>query len=68
MSDMKTKQRQPPGTGLPVRNDILRALLNSEYKHLSPKLEHVHLSAVRSSTRPTNVSTTYTFRKRPLWP
>jgi hypothetical protein len=41
---MKTKKkRQSSGTGLPVRNDILHALLNSEYKHLSPKLEHVHL-------------------------
>jgi len=40
---MKMKKRQPSGTGLPVRNDILRALLNSEYKHLSPELEHVHL-------------------------
>lgn len=26
-----------------VRNDILAALLNSEYKHLRPKLERVHL-------------------------
>jgi CRP-like cAMP-binding protein len=42
-TEMKSKKGQPTGTGLPVRNDILRALLNSEYKHLSPKLEHVHL-------------------------
>lgn len=28
---------------LPVRNDILRALFSSEYKHLSPKLERVNL-------------------------
>jgi CRP-like cAMP-binding protein len=40
---MKSKRRPPSGTNLPVRNDILRAFLNSEYKHLSPKLEHVHL-------------------------
>ncbi|MGZ5153749.1 MAG: Crp/Fnr family transcriptional regulator, partial [Burkholderiales bacterium] len=35
---------QPSGKDLPVRNDILRALLNSEYKHLSPKLEQVNLN------------------------
>src|ERR1700736_6125900 len=40
---MRMKKRQPSRTALPVRNDILRALLNSEYKHLSPKLEHIHL-------------------------
>src|SRR3984893_12798947 len=40
---MKSKRRQSSGTGLAVKNDILRALLNSEYKHLSPQLEHVHL-------------------------
>jgi len=41
---MKTKKkRQPSGTGKAVRNDILHALLNSEYQHLSPKLEPVHL-------------------------
>ena len=40
---MKTKTRQPSGTGSPVRNDLLRALLSSEYKHLSPKLEPVDL-------------------------
>src|SRR5688572_21804179 len=27
----------------PVRNDILRALLNSEYSRLRPRLEHVKL-------------------------
>jgi hypothetical protein len=40
---MKTKKRRPSGTALPVRNDILHALLNSEYQHLSPKLEPVTL-------------------------
>jgi CRP-like cAMP-binding protein len=43
ITEMKTKKRQPSGTSLPVRNDILHALLNSEYQHLSPKLEPVHL-------------------------
>lgn len=42
-TEMKTKKRQPSETGFPVKNDILRALLNSEYKHLSPQLEHVRL-------------------------
>jgi CRP-like cAMP-binding protein len=40
---MKTKKRQPSGKDLPVRNDLLRALLNSEYKHVSPKLQQVDL-------------------------
>ena len=40
---MKTKKPQPSGKDLPVRNDLLRALLNSEYKHLSPKLQQVDL-------------------------
>jgi CRP-like cAMP-binding protein len=40
---MKIKKRQPPGTGISVKNNILHALLTSEYKHLSPKLERVHL-------------------------
>jgi hypothetical protein len=40
---MTTKKRQPSGTDFHVRNDILHALLNSEYKHLSPKLEQVAL-------------------------
>jgi CRP-like cAMP-binding protein len=34
---------QPSGTDFAIRNDILRALLNSEYKHLNPKLERVDL-------------------------
>lgn len=38
------KTRKPlPAPGSPVRNDILRALLSSEYKHLSPVLEQVEL-------------------------
>ncbi len=41
---MRTKKRQPSGTEVPVRNDILRALLNSEYEHLRPKLERVDLN------------------------
>src|ERR1039457_5597551 len=41
---MTTKKRQPSGTDFHVRNDILHALLNSEYKHLSPKLEQVALN------------------------
>jgi len=40
---MKAKKRQPAGANFHVRNDILHALLNSEYKHLSPKLERVAL-------------------------
>lgn len=40
---MKRKKRRPSGTNLPVRNDILRALLNAEYKQLSPMLEQVDL-------------------------
>lgn len=40
---MKTRKRQLSGADSPVRNDLLRALLNSEYKHLSPKLEQVDL-------------------------
>lgn len=44
---MTTHKRQPRGTGLPVRNDILRALLNSEYRHLSPMLERVDLKRER---------------------
>jgi hypothetical protein len=38
---MKTKKR--PGADFHVKNGILHALLNSEYKHLSPKLENVDL-------------------------
>ena len=40
---MKTKKRKPSAAGFHVRNDILHALLNSEYEHLSPKLEQVDL-------------------------
>jgi CRP-like cAMP-binding protein len=40
---MTTKKRQRSGKALRVKNDILQALLNSEYKHLSPKLENVDL-------------------------
>src|SRR5665213_3486358 len=40
---MVTKQPNPSRTDSSARNDILQALLNSEYKHLSPKLEHVRL-------------------------
>jgi hypothetical protein len=40
---MKTKKRQPSGTDFHVRIDILHALRNFEYKHLSPKLEQVAL-------------------------
>ena len=42
-NEVRTNQRHPSGTHAPVKNDILRALLNSEYKHLSPKLERVDL-------------------------
>lgn len=40
---MRTKQRRPSATDLAIRNDILRALLSSEYQHLRPKLEQVDL-------------------------
>lgn len=40
---MKAMKSHPSGPDFPVRNDILSALLNSEYKHLSPKLEQVDL-------------------------
>ncbi len=40
---MKKKQRQPSGSDLPIRNDLLRALVSSEYQHLSSKLEQVDL-------------------------
>jgi hypothetical protein len=40
---MKTKKRQRSGKAFHVKNDILHALLNSEYKHLRPKLEQVDL-------------------------
>ena len=41
---MKVKnKRHRTGTDFVVKNDILRALLNSEYKHLSPMLGRVEL-------------------------
>lgn len=40
---MKSKKRPPAATALAIRNDILRALLSSEYQHLRPKLEQVDL-------------------------
>ena len=40
---MKTKERRPLATDLVIRNDIVRALLSSEYQHLRPKLEQVDL-------------------------
>jgi CRP-like cAMP-binding protein len=40
---MKAKRSRHSRAAAPVRNDILAALLNSEYKHLRPKLERVHL-------------------------
>ena len=42
---MNTRKRQRSEASSPVRNDLLRALLSSEYRHLSPKLERVHLKA-----------------------
>jgi CRP-like cAMP-binding protein len=39
----ETKKKLPSRADSPFRNDVLRALLNSEYKHLSPKLEKVDL-------------------------
>jgi CRP-like cAMP-binding protein len=41
---MKTGKLQPLAANAPVRNDILSALLNSEYKHLRPWLEPVELA------------------------
>ena len=40
---MKTTKRRVSEAKSPSRNDLLCALLNSEYKHLSPKLEPVDL-------------------------
>ena len=40
---MKKKTRHRSKPGLPIRNDLLRALLNSEYQHLASKLEQVDL-------------------------
>src|ERR1700730_14164421 len=42
-SVMKAKRSRHSRAAAPIRNDILAALLNSEYKHLRPKLERVHL-------------------------
>src|SRR5687767_1379473 len=36
-------KRSRSGAESAVRNDILRALLNSEYKHIRPMLERVNL-------------------------
>jgi len=41
----KTRKRSRSGQVSAIRNDILRALLNSEYKHLRPRLERVNLAA-----------------------
>jgi CRP-like cAMP-binding protein len=41
---MKTTKRQRSEASSPIRNDLLRALLSSEYRHLRPKLEHVELN------------------------
>jgi CRP-like cAMP-binding protein len=38
-----TKKRRSSRPDSPIRNDVLRALFNSEYKHLLPKLERVEL-------------------------
>jgi CRP-like cAMP-binding protein len=40
---MTKKKRQPFRSDSAIRNDLLRALLNSEYRHLSSKLEQVDL-------------------------
>ena len=40
---MKPSKPKSPRASSPVRNDILRALLASEYKHLSSKFERVEL-------------------------
>src|SRR5688572_18578926 len=41
----KTPKRSRSAQVSGVRNDILRALLNSEYRHLRPRLERVNLAA-----------------------
>lgn len=41
----KKKKRQTSGSESPMRNDLLRALLDSEYRRLSSKLERVDLKA-----------------------
>jgi CRP-like cAMP-binding protein len=40
-----SKKRSRSGQVSSVRNDVLRALLNSEYKHLRPRLERADLEA-----------------------
>lgn len=40
---MKTSKRQSSAPDLAIRNDILRALLSSEYRHLRPKLKQIDL-------------------------
>jgi CRP-like cAMP-binding protein len=42
-AEVRKKKGQPSPSDSPIRNDLLRALLNSEYQHLSSKLEHVKL-------------------------
>ena len=42
---MKAKKRSPAATDLAITNDILRALLSSEYRHLRPRLQRVDLEA-----------------------
>jgi CRP-like cAMP-binding protein len=41
----RTGKRSRSGAVSDVRNDVLRALLNSEYRHIRPMLERVHLEA-----------------------
>jgi hypothetical protein len=41
----RSARRSRSGAVSAVKNDILRALLNSEYKHLRPMLERVGLKA-----------------------
>src|SRR5450759_4405530 len=43
MTAMKSKMRASSGATSPIRNDLLRALLNAEYKHVRPELERVDL-------------------------
>ena len=40
---VKRNKHQSAAESSPVRNDILRALLGSEYRDLRPKLERVEL-------------------------
>src|SRR5688572_22691024 len=41
----RARKRSRSGDVSSIRNDILRALLNSEYKHLRPRLERADLKA-----------------------